>query len=102
MTSSRLLAAASATIALTMLVVYLLLIAHQGNEPAIWFLAALGVAILLAAYGATGPHRTALIAAGALLIALGLVGILSIGLPILVAGVLAMVAAARRATSLRR
>jgi hypothetical protein len=99
MTSGRLLAAASAAIALTMLVIYLVLIDRQGDRPAVWFVAALAAGVLLAVYGAMRGRRAALIAAGVLLVALGLAGILSIGLPIIVAGALAIVAAGRRATA---
>ncbi|GAA2628514.1 hypothetical protein [Paractinoplanes durhamensis] len=95
MSSGRVPAAASAAIALVMIAVYLGLIAHQDGEPAVWFVAGLAAAALLAAYGAARPARLALIAAGVLMLAFGLLGILSIGLPIIVAGVLALVAAGR-------
>ena len=97
MTSGRLLATASAAIALIMIVVYLWLINQQGNQPAAWFPAGLAVAALLAAYGSARRarwRRPALIASGVLLLALGLLGILSVGAPVVAAGVLAIVAAA--------
>ncbi|MCU7726920.1 hypothetical protein ODJ79_24605 [Actinoplanes sp. KI2] len=78
--------------------VYLWLIHEQGNSPAIWFVAGLAVAALLALYGAlpTAPaRRPALIAAGVLLLGLGLAAILTIGFPIVLAGLLAIIAAAR-------
>jgi hypothetical protein len=97
MTSGRLLATASAAITLIMIVVYLWLINQQGDRPAVWFPAGLAVAALLAAYGSARRarwRRPALIVSGVLLLALGLLGILSIGLPVVVAGALAIVAAA--------
>ncbi|GIM94166.1 hypothetical protein [Paractinoplanes toevensis] len=98
MTSGKRLAVAAAVITLIMIAVYLGLISRQGNEPALWFVAGLAVAAVLAGYGAIGAaraRRPALLAAGALLLVLGLLGILSIGLPIIAAGVLAIVAAGR-------
>lgn len=95
MNSARLWAAVAAVIALLMNGVYLWLIHQQGNSPAIWFVAGLAVAALLAVYGAlrTARRRPALIASGVLLLGLGLVAILSIGLPIVLAGLLAIIAA---------
>jgi len=102
MNSGRLWAAVAAGLALLMDGVYLWLIHDQGNSPAIWFVAGLAVAALLAGYGAlrAAPgRRPALIASAVLLLGLGLLGILSIGLPIVLAGVLAIVAAARTANA---
>jgi uncharacterized membrane protein YbaN (DUF454 family) len=49
----------------------------------------------LAGYGAVGGRRrAALVASGVVLLGLGVVGILSIGLPVIVAGILSIVAAA--------
>ncbi|GIF18273.1 hypothetical protein BJ973_008767 [Actinoplanes tereljensis] len=101
MTPGRRMAMASAALTLIMIVVYLGLISRQGNQPAVWFVAGLAVAAVLAGYGsfAAAPrHRPALFTAGALQLALGLLGILSIGLPIVAAGVLAVVAAGRSGT----
>lgn len=98
MNSGKLWAAVTAAIALLMNGVYLWLIHQQGNSPAIWFVAGLAVAALLAGYGAspaTRGRRPALIASGVLLLGLGLVGILTIGFPIVLAGALAIVAAGR-------
>jgi len=98
MNSGRWWAAVAAVLALLMNGFYLWLIHQQGNSPAIWFVAALAVATLLAGYGAlrAAPgRRPALIASGVLMLGLGLVGILSIGLPIVLAGVLAIVGAVR-------
>lgn len=93
-----LVAVAASLLALVMLFVYLSVINQQEGDVALWAVAVLVVGAGAAAYGAaTGsPHRRAsLIAAGLLLGALGVLAILSIGLPILVAGVLALVAAMR-------
>jgi len=99
-----LLAAIAATIALVMIGLYIGLISQQGGQVAVWFLAGLSVAAFQAIYGVprAAPRRTlALAVSGVLLAVLGLLGILSIGLPILVAGGLALLAAARGATSWR-
>ena len=96
-----LVAASAAVIALLMAAAYLALIGAQGGPAALWFVAGLAVSAALAGYGArrAAPRRTpALAVAGAILVALGLLGILSIGLPILAAGVLALIAAARATT----
>lgn len=96
MTSTRFLAAAAAAVALLMIAGYLALIHSQGDEPAIWFIAGLAVGALLAAYAAmshSSRRRPALLVSGVVLSALGLLGILSVGLPVIVAGVLAFIAA---------
>lgn len=93
------LAAAAAVLALVMTVGYVLVLRSQGGEsPVVWFLLALIAGAALAGYGAWRgvPHRRgALFGAGAVLLAIGLLAILSIGLPILLAGVLALAAGAR-------
>jgi hypothetical protein len=102
MNSGRLWAAVTAVIALLMNGVYLWLIHQQGDSPAIWFVAGLAVAALLAGYGAlrgARGRRPALIASAVLLIGLGLVAILTIGLPIVLAGLLAVIAAGRTGTT---
>lgn len=93
-----LLAAIAAVIALVMLGVYVGVITAQGGHMAVWFLAGLAAAALLSIYGAAraAPRRgLALVVSGAALMVLGFLGILSIGFPILCAGVLALVAAIR-------
>jgi hypothetical protein len=93
-----LLAAIAAVIALTMIGIYIGLISQQGGQLAVWFLAGLGMAALLSIYGAAraAPRRgLALVVSGVMMAILGLLGILSIGFPIIGAGVLAQVAAAR-------
>lgn len=83
---------------------YLWLVAQQGDGPVVWFLAGLVVSVLLAVYGAATavPLRTAaLMVSGAVLVVLGFLGIFSVGLPILVAGALALTAAARSRRQVR-
>jgi hypothetical protein len=92
------LAMIAAAITVIMIGVYIGLIRQEDGEVAVWFVAALAVAALLALYGAVrvAPGRVVvLFVSGALMAMLGLVGILSIGLPIIVAGVVALVAGLR-------
>jgi hypothetical protein len=94
------LAASAALLAAIMIGVYAAVLSRQDEQPAVWFVAALAVAALLAGYGAARSaqrRRPALSVAGSMMVALGLLGILSIGLPILGGGVLALVAAGRAA-----
>ena len=77
----------------------------QDSRPLAWVLIALLGAMALTAYAAyTGSplRRQALVVAASVLGLLGLLAIFSIGLPILLAGVLAAVAAARDARRLAR
>src|SRR5690349_11564967 len=105
MTSGRrnggdLLAAIAGVIALITIVFYVGLIRQQDGQVAAWFLAGLAIAALLSIYGvarAAPGRRAALVVSGVMMVALGLLGILSIGIPILGAGVLALVAAYRAA-----
>jgi hypothetical protein len=77
---------------------YLHLINEQGNEPAMWFPIGLAVAAVTALYAA---RRQSLRRAGALrlsaamLIVLGVLALWSVGLPLLIAGVVALYAADR-------
>jgi hypothetical protein len=90
------LAAIASVIALVMIVLYVGLIRRQGNQIAVWFLSALAVAAVLSVYGIArcAPRRVvALVVSGVTMTLLGIAGLLSIGLPILVAGVLALLAA---------
>jgi hypothetical protein len=96
-----LLAAIAAAITLTMVGFYIGLIGQEDGQVAAWFVAGLAAAALLSIHGAVRgtPRRgLALAVSGVALAVLGLLSILSIGLPILGAGVLALVAAARAAT----
>lgn len=93
-----LLALASALIVLVMLGVYLGIMRGEDDQPAWWFVAALVVGALGSGYGAiaAAPGRIpAVVGAGVLLVGAGFLGLLTIGLPILLAGVLCLVAAAR-------
>lgn len=97
-------AVAAVTLSLAMLMVYLWIMSIESDQPAYWFVAALIVGTVGAGYGAPAdsPNRlAALLAAGVVLVATGLLAILSIGLPILVAGVLCLVAAARHASAVK-
>ena len=89
-------AATASALALTMLLVYLWVIRQQQEEaPAAWAVAALIVGAVAAGMGAVVafPYRRACLAVAAVvLILLGLLAILTIGLPILVAGTLCIVA----------
>jgi hypothetical protein len=95
---SRVLAAVAALLSLGVLGALAAITRGQGEAPAWWFVAALLVATTGLGYGSTrGAHRgVVLIAASGLLMTLGLLGILSIGLPLLLAGVLAFVASQSR------
>jgi hypothetical protein len=99
------LAAIPAAIALIMIGLYIGLIGQQGGQVAAWFILGLATATLLSIYGVAraAPRRgLALAVSGVVMTVLGLVSILSIGFPILGAGVLALVAAARAASAIRR
>jgi hypothetical protein len=100
-----LLAATAAVIALIMIGLYIGLISQQGGPVAAWFLVGLAGAALLSIYGVAraAPRRgLALAVSGVVMTVLGLLSILSIGFPILGAGVLALVAAARAVTAMAR
>lgn len=92
-------AATASALALTMLVVYLGVIRQQHEgAPAAWAVAALIVGAAASGLGAVlaAPYRGACLGlAAVVLIPLGLLAILTIGLPILVAGTLCIVAAWR-------
>lgn len=91
-------AAVAAALVLVMMVVYLWRMRQESDEPVAWFLAALVLGAAAAGYGAytDSPRRgAALLLAGFVLAAVGMLAILSIGLPILVAGALCLRAAAR-------
>jgi hypothetical protein len=92
------LAVSAVVIAVIMSVLYVWLLGQQGDGPAVWFLGGLVTSTLFMAYGASraAPSRgTALAIAGTALTLLGIAGLASIGLPVVVAGVLALIAAAR-------
>ena len=93
-------ASVAAAITLFMVVVYLAIMRQEGDSPAAWFLAALVLGVVAAGYGANpaSPYRgSALMLAGLVLAAAGMLAIFSIGLPILLAGALCLLAGARSA-----
>jgi hypothetical protein len=97
-----LVAVAASVLALAMLVVYLWVIRQQQGDPAVWVVAALAVGAAAAGYGSVvaAPYRGASLAfAGVVLLLLGLLAILTIGLPSMVAGGLCFVAFVRRLTA---
>ena len=86
-------------LAVVMLLVYLVVIRQQDGQPAVWAVAILVLGAAAASYGGvkSAPYRrAALLSAACGLAALGLLAILSIGMPILLAGVLCLVAAVRQ------
>ena len=92
-------AVAASVLAAAMVMVYLAVIQEQAGDPAAWAVAALIGGATGAAYGAVvrAPYRRpALVLAGLVLMVLGVLAVLTIGLPILLAGALCLVAAVRR------
>jgi hypothetical protein len=92
------LAMAAALVAASMAAVYVVVMQGQDDRPLLWVLVLLVGGALASVYGAfrhAAHRRLVLIAAGAGLGLLGLLAILSIGLPILVAGGLALLAGSR-------
>ena len=78
--------------------VYLRVVGEQEGTAAAWFVAALSLGAAGAAYGAvrSAPYRrSVLVAAGLVLGAAGILGILTIGLPVVLAGGLCLVGASR-------
>jgi hypothetical protein len=90
-------------LALTLLTLgtYVALIVTQGGAPVAWFVGGLLLAALLAvhAWRTTRRRTAALVVAGVLLCVLGYLALASIGLPLLAAGVIALLAAARARTT---
>jgi hypothetical protein len=87
----------AALVACGVAVAYVWLMRQENDQLAAWFLGGLVVSTLLCVYGSARfpMRRTALAAAGGIMTVLGTLGILSIGLPVLVAGIVALMAAAR-------
>lgn len=86
------------TVTAAVAVGYLLIMRAEGDTPALWFLTGLVIAVILLGYGANrgaGRRRAALILAGVDLLGLGIVGLASIGFPLVCAGVLALIGAGR-------
>jgi hypothetical protein len=81
-----------------MAAVYVGVMRDQGDQPLLWVLLILVVSAVAVLFGARlgAPRRRAVLStAGAALLLLGLVSILTIGLPILAAGALALLAGLR-------
>lgn len=77
---------------------YARLMDSQGDSPRAWFLGGLVLAAALAAYAAirSVPRRTEAIAvSGGVLFTFGILGLFSIGFPILIAGIIAIAFAAK-------
>ncbi len=94
--------AAVAVAAGTIAIGYVRLMHAQGDSPRAWFLGGLVVASLLAGYGAvrSAPRRAEAIAvSGVVLMLFGIFAMFSIGLPILIAGVVAIAFALTRQDS---
>ena len=86
------------TVTAAIAVGYLLVMRAEGDMPALWFLTGLVIAVILLGYGANrgaGRRRLALTIAGIDLLGLGIVGLASIGFPLVCAGVLALSSAGR-------
>jgi hypothetical protein len=81
-----------------MLAVYVSVTRQQEGDPATWVVAALILGVTAAGYGSVAAvpyRRPSLVLGGLVLVALGLLAILTLGLPILAAGALCLVAAVR-------
>lgn len=70
---------------------------QENDQPVAWFLVGLVLSVLLCGYGSARVplRRTALAAAGGIMVVIGWLGIFSIGLPVLIAGIAALLSAAR-------
>jgi hypothetical protein len=91
--------AAACVLTLVMLAAYLLVLGGQDGSPAMWAVAVFGVAVAGTAYATSlraTYRRPVLVLCAVLLLALGLLAIFSIGLPILVAGLLCIAAVLRQ------
>lgn len=86
-------ALAAAALALVMAAAYATAMRQQSERPVAWFLGLLLLGAGGAAYGARreSQHgRAALLSAGALLVALGVLAIFTMGAPVVVAGLLCL------------
>jgi hypothetical protein len=92
------LGSAAAALAAAMAVVYIGLMSSQGDAPRSWFLVLLLTGALLSGFGAVVKQRwgqTAFILSAAVLLPAGVLALATIGLPILAAGTLAVLASLR-------
>ena len=88
----------AAALALATAALYLGLILAEPDRPAAWFLGAVLLGAAAAVYGAhpaSAHRRAALLLAGLDLAVMGVLALLSVGWPLVVAGLLCLVAAAR-------
>jgi hypothetical protein len=89
----------AAAIAVVMAGVYVSVMNSQDDDPLAWVLIVLAIGAALAMYGSwrAVPYRQAALTIAAVgLLLLGLLAIFTIGLPILAAGALALLAGVRR------
>ena len=94
-------ALAAAVLAAAVTAMYLFLVHGQGDRPSWWAVAILTMAALGAAYGVRprAPYRKIpLVVAAVALFLLGFVALFSIGMPLLLAATLCVVAALRTPT----
>lgn len=92
------LAVLAAFLTVMVLVLYLILIIDQGGGPAWWFLVALifSAAVISVASLRSSPWRRAMLfSATGVLLVVGTLGILTVGMPLLVAAGMCLVAAFR-------
>jgi len=101
--TSRVLAGLAALLGVGVLVAIVQITGDQGGSPAGWYIALLVLAIIGLGYGATGgPRRaTVLTSTSVLTLVLGLLGVFSVGLPLLLAGALGLVASRSTGVSAR-
>lgn len=91
----------AALLALVMAGVYVAIMRQQSDPPVVWFLGALLLGAAAAGYGSlpAARHRTSvLVLAGLVLGAAGLLALLTIGFPVLVAAALCVSAATASAS----
>jgi len=89
-------ASIAACLAVLMLGAYVAIMRGQGDQPLVWFSAALVIGAALAAYGIyrPAPHRKTVLVVAAVVLGLsGVIALLTIGAPIVFAGVLCLLAA---------
>jgi hypothetical protein len=95
---ARILAAIDLALVVAFLVVYLLIIDRQGNSPAYWFVALLGVAALGALSTVVSGSRTTLLVNVAILGVCAFVSLLSVGIllvPAIATGIVGVNAVSR-------
>lgn len=96
---SRVTAGVGAVLGLVTLVAYLALIAAEGDDDLLEVLpwaAAMGTGLVMASLGVALARPSLVGLAGGLLVLVGMPAIFSVGLPLMVGGVLCLVASFRR------